>query len=130
MIKYLVKLLKGGFIMNYNMESSKKAEINMKFCEFEMPPMQDALLVGKKSPLGPESARRMVNILSPDQYEIIKIEHECIEAIVIRKSLINILPKETLVNLIMEEGGKIANEHMIIKAVINITLKVSKSIEL
>lgn len=130
MLKCLVKLLKGGFSMNYSMESSKKAEINMKFSEFEMPPMQDALLVGKKSPLGPESARRMVNILSPDQYEIIKIEHKCIEAIVIKKSLLNILPKETLVNLIMEEGGKIANEYMIVKALINITLQVSKSIEL
>ena len=130
MLKYLMSLLEGGFDMYYNMESSKKAEINMKFSEFEMPPMQDALIVGKSAPIGPEAARRMVNILSPDQYEIIKIEHKYIEAIVIRKALLNILPQEILVDLIMEEGGKIANETMIVKASINIILRVSKSIDL
>ncbi len=111
-------------------EGTKKAEINMRFSEFEMPPMQDILLVGKRAPIGPEAARRMVDILSPDQYEIIKIDHENVEAMVVRKSLVNMLPKETLVSIIMEEGGQIANESMIIRAQINITLNVSKSIDL
>mgnify|MGYP000138560968 CR=1 FL=1 len=116
--------------MGTHIESSKKAEITMRLSEFEMPPMQDVLIVGKNAPIGPEAARRMVDILSPDQYEIIRVDDISVEAIVIRKALLNILPKDTLVNLIMEEGGKIANESMIIKAQINITLQVSKSIEL
>lgn len=116
--------------MDGKIEGTKKAEINMHFSEFEMPPMQDVLIVGKRAPIGPEAARRMVDILSPEQYEIIKIEHECVEAVVIRKSLINILPKDKLISVIMEEGGKIANESMIIKAQINITVHVSKSIDL
>lgn len=111
-------------------DSSKKAEISMRFSEFEMPPMQDVLIVGKRAPIGPVAARRMVDILSPEQYEIIDIEHECVEAIVIRKSLLNMLAKEKLVSIIMEEGGTVANESMIIKAQINITLHVSKSIDL
>lgn len=116
--------------MGTYIENSKKAEITMRLSEFEMPPMQDVLIVGKNAPIGPEAARRMVDILSPDQYEIIRVDDISVEAIVIRKSLLNILPKDKLVALIMEEGGKIANESMIIKAQINITLQVSKSIEL
>ncbi|RKD21444.1 hypothetical protein SAMN02745883_01154 [Caminicella sporogenes DSM 14501] len=116
--------------MGTYIENSKKAEITMRLSEFEMPPMQDVLIVCKNAPIGPEAARRMVDILSPEQYEIIKVNHVFIEAIVIRKSLLNILPKEKLVNLIIEEGGKIANESMIIKAQIDITIQVSKSIDL
>lgn len=120
----------GGVFMESRIEGTKKAEINMRFSEFEMPPMQDVLIVGKLAPIGPEAARRMVDILSPEQYEIVKVEHNFVEAIVLRRSLLNLIPKEKLISIIMEEGGKIANESMIIKAQVNITLSVSKSIDL
>lgn len=120
----------GERFMGNRIEGSKKAEINMRFSEFEMPPMQDVLLVGNRAPIGPEAVRRMVDVLSPEQYEIIKVEHEFIEAIVVRKSLLNMLSQDKLVPIIMEEGGIIANESMIIRAQVNITLSVSKSIDL
>lgn len=110
--------------------STKNAEINMRFTEFEMPPMQDVLIVGRMAPIGPEAARRMVDVLSPDQYEIIKVDHDIIEAIVIRKSLLNMLPEDKLISIIIEEGAKIANKSMIIKAQLSITLNVSKSIDI
>ncbi len=113
-----------------NVDSSKKAEITMRMSEFEIPPMQDVLIVGKRAPIGPEAARRMVDILSPDQYEIIRIDHDAIEAMVVRKSLFNMLPQEKLITLLLEEGGKVANQSTIVKAQINIVLQVSKSIDL
>jgi len=121
---------KGGTKMHSKVEGTKKAEITIRFSEFEMPPMQDVLIVGKRAPIGPEAARKMVDILSPEQYEIVRIEHEAVEAIVLRKALLNMLPKEKLVDLIMEEGGSVANEMMIVRAQINIVLQVSKSIKL
>jgi len=116
--------------MSNNVDSVKKAEITMRMSEFEMPPMQDALIVGKRAPIGPEAARRMVDILSPDQYEIVKVDHPTIEAIVVRKALFNMLPQEKLVGLLLEEGGKVANESTIVKTQVNIVLQVSKSIDL
>ncbi|KXG75037.1 hypothetical protein [Thermotalea metallivorans] len=116
--------------MEIQVENKKKAEITMRLSEFEMPPMQDVLLVGKRAPIGPEATRRMVDILSPEQYEIIKVDHTVIEAIVVRKSLLHMLQQEKLIDLILEEGGKIANESMIIKAQIHVVLHVSKSIDL
>ncbi|QEK11247.1 hypothetical protein FQB35_02050 [Crassaminicella thermophila] len=112
------------------LDTTKKAEINIRLSEFEMPPMQDVLIVGKRAPIGAEGARRMVDILSPDQYDIIKIEHDTIEAIVVRRTLLKMLPKDKLVNLILEEGGKIANESIILKMQINITIQVSRSIDI
>ena len=113
-----------------NIESAKKAEITMRMSEFEVPPMQDVLIVGRRAPIGPEAARRMVDILSPEQYEIIRVEHPVIEAVVVRKALFNMLPQEKLVALLLEEGGRVANESTIVKAQINIILQISKSIDL
>jgi len=116
--------------MSKSVESTKKAEITMRMSEFEMPPMQDVLIVGRRAPIGPEAARRMVDILSPDQYEIVKVDHPAIEAMVVRKALFSMLPKEKLVALLMEEGERVANESTIVKAQVNIVLQVSKAIDL
>lgn len=116
--------------MDKHVGNSKKAEITIRLSEFEMPPMQDVLIVGKRAPIGPEAARRMVDVLSPDQYEITKLDHPVIEAIVIRKTLLNMLSKDKLISIILEEGERVANEYTIIKAQLNIVLQVSKSIDL
>ena len=119
----------GGRTLNYiNEKNSRKADIQMRMTEFEMPPMQDVLIVGKMAPVGPEAARRMADILSPDQYEIEKVEHKLIEAVVIRKSLLSMIQRDKLIALILEEAEKIANERMIIKVQLQITLEVHKSV--
>ena len=133
MIKYDKKFLffyEGDNNMSDITNQLRKAEITMRLSEFEMPPMQDVLIIGRKAPIGPEAARRMVDILSPEQYEIIQVEHPVIEAVVIRKSLTNLIEKDRLLSLILEEGGKAANDSTIIKAHINIVLEVSKTIDL
>ena len=129
-IKYILKRTEEGKEMSKSVDSTKKAEITMRMSEFEMPPMQDVLIVGRRAPIGPEAARRMVDILSPDQYEIVKVDHPAIEAIVVRKALFSMLPKEKLVALLMEEGERVANESTIVKAQVNIVLQVSKAIDL
>jgi hypothetical protein len=58
------------------------------------------------------------------------VDHPAIEAIVVRKALFNMLPQEKLVGLLLEEGGKVANESTIVKTQVNIVLQVSKSIDL
>lgn len=134
MIKYAknepIYYYSGELIMDKFAESTRKAEITLRFSEFEVPPMQDVMIIGKRAPIGSEAARRMVDILSPEQYEIIEVEHAVIEAVVLRKSLIDMVSKDKLVDLILEEGGKVANISTVIKAHINIVLQVSKSIDL
>lgn len=111
-------------------ELSRKAEISIRLSEFEIPPMQDVLLVGRKAPIGPEAARRMVDALSPDQYEIIPMDEGPVEALVIRKSLLNMLPRERLLPVILEEGLKVANENTVIKAQLDVVVVVRRSVEL
>ena len=110
--------------------SSTKTEITLRLSEFEMPPMQDALIIGRKAPLGFEAAKRMVDIISPNQYEVIKVQHPIIEAVVIRKALMQMVDRDALVSIILGEGGKVANEATILKVQLNIVLRVSKTVEL
>lgn len=112
-------------------EPLRKADITIKLSEFEIPPMQDIMLVGKKAPIGPEAVRQMVDAVSPEQYEIVCLnDQEVFEAVVIKKSLLKLLPKEKLLSVVIEEGNRIANENMVVKAQINITIQVSRTVDL
>ena len=116
--------------MGSQIESSKKVEISMRLSEFEMPPMQDVLVVGKRAPIGPEAARRMGDILSPGQYIVKKIEHPSIEAMVVRKSLLAMVPEDQLISLMIDEVAEMIHESMIVRVQINVTVIVKKLIEL
>jgi len=92
--------------------------------------MQDVLLVGRKAPIGAEAAKRMVEALSPDQYELFVLDHELFEAAVIRKSLLNVVPKESLFPIVLEESSRIADDSMIIKIGINVVIQVSRLVSI
>lgn len=108
----------------------RKAEINMNLSEFEIPPIWEVLLIGKKAPIGPAAAKQMVDVLSPEQYEVRSLEHPIFEALVIKKTIIKMLPFEKLLPAILEEGERIADENILLKIKLNINIQVNKEIDL
>jgi len=111
-------------------EPTRRGEITLRLSEFEFPPMQDTLLVGRKAPIGPEAVRRMVDALSPEQYEILRLEHPLFEAVVVKKSLLKLLPREKLLPIILEEGERVATENTIVKVQVTVVIHVSRAVEL
>lgn len=104
---------------------SKKAVISLKISDFELPPMQDILIVGRKAQIGPEAARRMADALSPDQYTIIPTDHPKVEAVLIRTSLFDMLDRSLLLELVLQEADGMFNDTMVLRS----ELKVSFSVE-
>jgi len=109
---------------------SKKAMLSLKISEFDMPPMQDLLIIGRKAPIGPEAVRRMAEALSPEQYSIIQTDHPKVEAILVRTSLSEMLDQETLLNIVLEEADAMFNEMMVLRAELRITVSVQREVEL
>ncbi|MDQ0285448.1 hypothetical protein J2Z49_000549 [Desulfofundulus luciae] len=104
--------------------------MTIRLSEFEIPPMQDVLLVGKRAPIGPEAVRRMVDALTPEQYDIIYLDHEIFEAAVLKRSLLKFLPQEKFLPVILEEGMRVATENTVVKAQVNIVVQVNRAVDL
>jgi hypothetical protein len=113
-----------------NIEPGRKALFSMKLSEFEIPPIQDVLLVGRRAPIGPEAVKRMIELMCPGQYEIIFIEEGPLEAVVIRKSLSKMVSNEKLLEIVLNEANKVASETTLLKAQIDIVLAISLEVEL
>lgn len=113
-----------------NIEPGRKALFSMRLSEFEIPPIQDVLLVGRRAPIGPEAVKRMIELMCPGQYEIIFIEEGPLEAVVIRKSLSKMVSNEKLLEIVLNEANKVASETTLLKAQIDIVLAISLEVEL
>lgn len=116
--------------MNSKKVSSRKATLSLKMSEFEVPPMQDLLVIGRKAPIGPEAVRRMAEALSPEQFTIIKIEHSKVEAVLIRNSLLQMLDKEVLISIVLEEAERLISDTMVIRSELKIEVSVKREVEL
>ncbi len=120
---------------NYNMNdiskkasSKRKAEMNIRFSEFELPPMQDVLVIGRRAPIGPEAVRRMVDALAPEQYELILFDDGPVEAVAVRTSLFRWISKDLLLDNLLEEALKINIEKTLLKAKLDLTITVYKEL--
>ncbi|MBB6729431.1 hypothetical protein H7C18_00790 [Cohnella sp. CBP 2801] len=104
--------------------------LSLKISEFEMPPMQDLLIIGKRAPIGPEAVRRMAEALSPDQFSIVRIEHPKIEAVLIRTSLLQMLDERVLVNIIIQEAEALINETMVLRSELKVAVSVQREVDM
>lgn len=111
-------------------DNGRKAQISIKLSEFEIPPIQDVLLIGRRAPIGPEAVQRMIDVLSPEQYEILKVDEGPFESVVVRRSLSRLVTREKLLDIILEEGSKVASETAVLKAQVNIVLNINVEVDL
>lgn len=108
----------------------RKAEVNLRLSEFEIPPMRDILVIGKKAPIGIEAAKCMASAVSPKRFIIVPVNDKTIEAIMLREALLQLVPKKQLISTVIEEAGKIMRKEDVIKIDINIDILVKRIIEL
>lgn len=108
----------------------RKAEINLKLSEFENPPMRDALVIGRRAPIGAEAAKCMATAVSPGRFIVIPINDKIIETIVFRKGLLQLVPQEQLVPIIREEAGRIMQQEDVIKFDIDVNISVKRTVDL
>jgi hypothetical protein len=96
-------------------ERVKKEVVSMEFATFDIPPAGDVLVLGKRSPMGPQAAKKMLDTVAPGQFELVQSEDDFIEAILIKKCLFSRTEKEPLIKAIVEESKAIMDSHCMVR---------------
>ena len=75
--------------------------VRVRIREFNIPPITDALVLGKKAPIGSEAMGRALSLLHVAPFEHIRVEDdEIVEDILVRRGLLNKVPRDKLEKLI------------------------------
>jgi len=109
---------------------SRKATLSLKISEFEVPPMQDMLIIGRKAPIGPEAVRRMAEALSPEQFTLMKMDHPKIEAVLLRNTLLQMLDEKLLMKIVLEESERMISDSMVLRSELKIAVSIQREVDL
>jgi hypothetical protein len=79
----------------------QKVELNMQIQRFHLPPVESALLVGRRAGIGPKAMNKALAEMLPGVFQLISVEHPVIEAIIVRTTHLRTVPEERLVQLLV-----------------------------
>jgi hypothetical protein len=93
-------------------ETSPRPRINLqlRFTQYHLPPLDSALIIGKRAPVGANGISRAFQELSPETFQLIPVEHPMAEAVLVRVSDLRKLPQQALIGRLLQLADQIMDE--------------------
>ena len=107
---------------------SPRASLRMTFSRFCLPPVQDALVIGKRAAVGSNAVARALEEITPGMFKLIRLEHPIIESILVRRSDLRKIAEERLIPIIVRNAEKIMDETDSLHLTLEITITVEEEI--
>ena len=108
------------------MENDAKLLMTISFTEVALPPFQDILILGKKCPQGKVGVSRCLNLLAPDDFELVEVENSLVEAILVNKKILKRMPSEKIVGVLAEKVFPYITKGEIVKVDFKVTITYDK----
>ena len=96
-------------------ESNRKFSVQLSFEEIRLPPFEDILILGRKSPQGRIGVYKSFELLVPNEFETFEIEDEVVEAIFVNKRVLKKLDKDKIIEILREKVFPYVSECEILK---------------
>ena len=109
-------------------ERSKKSLLHMELSTFNIPPSGEILVLGKRSAIGAQAGKKMLDTVAPHQFELIEPDDELIDGILIKKQLLLMADKDSLLRAIIEESKLIMSEEGMITIKCKIAVTVNREL--
>ena len=71
--------------------------------EFIIPPINDALIIGKNAPIGSEAMRRALSLLHGAPFDMIKVDDDIVSEILVRNTILKKIQQENFIKLIIKK---------------------------
>ncbi|MBI2193473.1 MAG: hypothetical protein HYU36_15970 [Planctomycetes bacterium] len=111
-------------------KSARQANLTMRFTQFRLPPVQDALVIGRRAPVGANAIGRAFQEMVPGIYRLIKMDHSVVEAVMIRESDLQKIPETELVPRILRQVDKLMGDTDTLHVAIGIEIVTEERVEL
>ena len=109
-------------------QETRNTRIDMQITSFCLPPSGDVLVIGQRSPMGPEAAKRMLDSVAPGQFEWIKVDDDVVAAIFVRAHILLRANREALTRAILEEARPIMGSECMLTIRCDVTISVGREI--
>ena len=96
-------------------KNALKYSIQLSFEEIRLPPFEDILLLGKRCPQGKIGVCTSMNLLIPNEFQVIEIEDDNVEAVVINKRILKKMEIEKVLQILKEKVFPYVSDTEVVK---------------
>ncbi|MFP4556135.1 MAG: hypothetical protein ACLFNU_04620 [Bacteroidales bacterium] len=85
-------------------------------CEtVSLPPFEDILVLAHRCPQGKIGVSKCLSLLSPDDFEMIPVEHHTVEAIIVNKKILKKMPASKVISTLQSTVFPMVTEGELLK---------------
>lgn len=111
-------------------DPEKSIQIQLRISQFELPPVRDALVVGSRALIGSKAIQKALDEMMPGKYELLDVEHDGVQSIIVRSSVLRKIPRERIVEVILRQVEPILDPTDTIHVAMDIEIRVRDEIRL
>jgi hypothetical protein len=89
---------------------SRKINLELRLTQYHLPPVDNALIIGKRAAVGANSISRAFEELTPGTFRLIPVEHHVAEAVLVKASDLRKLPEAELIRRLLVQADQIMDE--------------------
>jgi len=111
-------------------QPKRHVTVSLRMTRFELPPVESALVVGRRSPIGSNALEKALGELLPGVFRRIEVQHPVIEALIVRDSHTRRISEDKLVRLLIRHAEDMMDETETLRVTADLVISSSEDIEL
>ena len=110
--------------------SGRQVRLALRLREFDLPPIGDGVVIGKRAPIGPVGLFEAIDRMLPGAYELVPVEgHAIAEAVIIHKRRFRLVERERLASILCSHAEPLMTETMVVRVEVDSEVTVNLEIE-
>lgn len=98
-----------------------------RITEFATPPVSDALVVGRESPIGHAALYRALELLAPGVYQCIEVKDDVVGHVIVRRNLLARVSEGTLVDFVCSRVKPLLAADEVLNMALTAEVRISES---
>ncbi len=82
------------------MNETQSYSLSLSFENVSLPPFEDILVLTQKSPHGKIGITGSLNLLQPDQFEVIEVDDEVVEALIVNQRILKRINASAVIDIL------------------------------
>lgn len=107
-----------------------RVDMRMRLTRFQLPPVQSALIVGRRAVIGSRAMGKALEEMMPGAFRRIELEHPVIEAVIVRHAHLRRVPEDRLIPALVRHAESFMGEADTLHVDISIEVSVSESFDI
>jgi len=110
--------------------TGSRVELSLRIERFHLPPVESALVIGRRAGIGPKAMSKALSEMVPDAFTLIEVDHPAAEAVLVRNIHLRTIPADRLVSVLLRHCESLMAESDMIHVEMDIVVKAFEKLEL